>query len=168
MDGPSGKKEVKTPTRHAKKDEASSVSSSKVTSKSTKKHQGPDDRHASLKKILLTTREALIQEIKQQLGQSVTEEQARRLEAAMDSGDQALVDFEREMGISLQEMRNRERKLIDEALDSLDQGTYGECADCGEEISEKRLHALPFARLCVECQSKNELLEKIARSEERS
>ncbi len=168
MVGPSGKKEVKTPTKHAKKDEASSVSSSKVTSKSAKKHEGPDDRHVSLKKILIAKREALIQEIKQQLGQSVTEEQARRLEAAMDSGDQALVDFEREMGISLQEMRTRERKLIDEALDSLDQGIYGECAECGEEISEKRLHALPFARLCVECQSKNELLEKIARAEERS
>jgi DnaK suppressor protein len=86
----------------------------------------------------------------------------------MDSGDQALVDLEREMGISLQEMRNRERQLIDDALDSLDEGTYGVCADCEEEISEKRLHALPFARLCVECQSKRELMEKIERSEQRS
>jgi DnaK suppressor protein len=167
MAAPSGKKE-KTTTKHVKKGKTSSASSSKVTSKSTKKQKGLDDRHATLKKILIEKREALIQEIKQQLGQSVTDEQARRLEAAMDSGDQALVDFEREMGISLQEMRTRERKLIDEALDSLEQGTYGECADCGEEISEKRLHALPFARLCVECQSKNELLEKIARSEQRS
>jgi len=167
MAAPSGKKE-KTTTTRAKKGATSSASSSTSRSKSTKKQEGSDDRHATLKKILIEKREALVQEIKQQLGQSVTDEQARRLEAAMDSGDQALVDFEREMGISLQEMRNRERKLIDEALDSLDQGTYGECADCGEEISEKRLHALPFARLCVECQSKSELLEKIARSEQRS
>ena len=136
--------------------------------KKPKKKDGSRDRHASLKEILLAKREALIQEIKQQLGQSVTEEQQRRLEAAMDSGDQALVDLEREMGISLQEMRNRERQLIDDALDSLEEGTYGMCADCGEEISEKRLHALPFARLCVECQSKRELMEKIERSEQRS
>ncbi len=139
-----------------------------VTSKKPKKKDGAEDRHASLKQILLAKREALIQEIKHQLGQSVTEEQQRRLEAAMDSGDQALVDLEREMGISLQEMRNRERQLIDDALDSVDEGTYGVCADCGEEISEKRLHALPFARLCVECQSKRELMEKIERSEQRS
>ena len=138
------------------------------TPKKSKKKDGSEDRHASLKQILLVKREALVQEIKQQLGQSVTEEQQRRLEAAMDSGDQALVDLEREMGISLQEMRNRERQLIDDALDSLDEGTYGMCADCGEEISEKRLHALPFARLCVECQSKRELMEKIERSEQRS
>ncbi len=136
--------------------------------KKSKKKDGVVDRHAALKKILLAKREALIQEIRQQLGQSVNEEQQRRLEAAMDSGDQALVDFEREMRISLQEMRNRERQLIDDALDSVDEGTYGMCADCGEEISEKRLHALPFARLCVECQSKRELLEKIERSEHRS
>lgn len=136
--------------------------------KKTKKKTGSEGRHTSLKQILLVKREALIQQIKQQLGQSVSEEQQRRLEAAMDSGDQALVDLEREMGISLQEMRNRERQLIDDALDSLDEGTYGMCADCGEEISEKRLHALPFARLCVECQSKRELMEKIERSEQRS
>ena len=136
--------------------------------KKAKKKYSDDARHGLLRKILLDKREALIQEIKQQLGQSVSEEQSRRLEAAMDSGDQALVDLDREMGISLQEMRNRERQLIDDALDSLDEGTYGVCADCEEEISEKRLHALPFARLCVECQSKRELLEKIERSEQRS
>jgi len=183
----SGKKETKTTTTRVKKAVAKvappAASSSKKTKKEavsedlhvsvpspkkTKKKTGSGVRHASLKQILLAKREALIQEIKQQLGQSVSEEQQRRLEAAMDSGDQALVDLEREMGISLQEMRNRERQLIDDALDSLDEGTYGMCADCGEEISEKRLHALPFARLCVECQSKRELMEKIERSEQRS
>jgi DnaK suppressor protein len=187
----SGKKETKatttrvkkTATKVASKAEASQKKTMKkektkekikenqapeLSQKKSKKKSGSGDRHASLKEILLAKREALIQEIKQQLGQSVTEEQQRRLEAAMDSGDQALVDLEREMGISLQEMRNRERQLIDDALDSLDEGTYGMCADCGDEISEKRLHALPFARLCVECQSKRELMEKIERSEQRS
>ncbi len=159
----SGKKETKTSAQKGKKTAAPSVTKAPKTPK-----EKPDERHGLLKQILLAKREALIQEIKQQLGQSVTDEQQRRLEAAMDSGDQALVDLEREMGISLQEMRNRERQLIDEALDSLDEGTYGMCADCGEEISEKRLQALPFARLCVECQSKRELMEKIERAEQRS
>jgi DnaK suppressor protein len=183
----SGKKETKTTTTRVKKAAAKVappaapspkktkkkvVSEDRAASvpppKKTKKKTGSEGRHVSLKQILLVKRETLIQQIKQQLGQSVSEEQQRRLEAAMDSGDQALVDLEREMGISLQEMRNRERQLIDDALDSLDEGTYGMCADCGEEISEKRLHALPFARLCVECQSKRELMEKIERSEQRS
>ena len=164
----SGKKETKTTTTRVKKAVAKVASPAAPPPKKTKKKSGSENRHALLKQILITKREALIQQIKQQLGQSVSEEQQRRLEAAMDSGDQALVDLEREMGISLQEMRNRERQLIDDALDSLDEGTYGMCADCGEEISEKRLQALPFARLCVECQSKRELMEKIERSEQRS
>ena len=183
----SGKKETKTTTTRVKKAAAKVappaapspkktkkkvVSEDRAASvpppKKTKKKTGSEGRHVSLKQILLVKRETLIQQIKQQLGQSVSEEQQRRLEAAMDSGDQALVDLEREMGISLQEMRNRERQLIDDALDSLDEGTYGMCADCEAELSEKRLHALPFARLCVECQSKRELMEKIARSEQRS
>ncbi len=126
------------------------------------------DRKILLKQILLDKRDALTQAMRQQLGQSLTDEQQRRLEAAMDSGDQALVDLEREMGISLQEMRNRERQLVEEALISLEEGSYGACAECGEEISEKRLEALPFARLCVACQSKRELMEKIERAEQRS
>ncbi|WP_447971437.1 TraR/DksA family transcriptional regulator [Nitrospira sp. M1] len=132
-------------------------------------HASPSKgRKATLRKILLAKRDAITQAIKHQLGQSLTEEQQRRLESAMDSGDQALVDLDREMGISLQEMRNKERRQIEEALVSLEEGTYGMCAECGEEVSEKRLQALPFARLCVACQTNRELMEKIERSEQRS
>ncbi len=125
-------------------------------------------RANSLRKILLAKREAIMKQMREQLGQSLTDDQQRRLESAMDSGDQALFDLEREMGISLQEMRNRERQLIEEALSSLEEGTYGLCAECDEEISEKRLEALPFARHCIKCQSRLELLEKIEKGEQRS
>ena len=128
----------------------------------------PSGRKATLRKILLAKRDAVSQAIKQQLGQSLTDEQQRRLESAMDSGDQALVDLDREMGISLQEMRNKERQQIEDSLVSLEEGTYGMCAECGEEISEKRLQALPFARLCVGCQTNRELMERIERAEQRS
>ena len=127
----------------------------------------PSSRSVSLRKIMLEKRVQLMQEIRDQLGQSLTEEQQRRFESAMDSGDQALLDLEREMGISLQEKRNRERQMIDEALVSLEEGTYGICVECDTEISEKRLAVMPFARLCVECQEKIELLEKIERGEQR-
>ena len=127
----------------------------------------PSSRSVTLRKIMLEKRVKLMKEIQDQLGQSLTEEQQRRFESAMDSGDQALLDLEREMGISLQEKRNRERQMIDEALVSLEDGTYGICVECGTEISEKRLAVMPFARLCVECQEKIELLEKIERGEQR-
>ena len=127
----------------------------------------PPSRSMTLRKIMLGKRVKIMKEIQDQLGQSLTEEQQRRFESAMDSGDQALLDLEREMGISLQEKRNRERQMIDEALVSLEEGTYGICVECDAEISEKRLAVILFARLCVECQKKIELFEKIERGEQR-
>jgi DnaK suppressor protein len=124
-------------------------------------------RREALHRMLMAKRQEVLSEIGSSIGQSLTEDQQRRLESAMDVGDQALMDLERELGISLLEMRNRKRQLIDEALVRLDEGTYGACAECGVEISEKRLAAVPFAKLCVGCQSKQELIEKIEKGEER-
>ena len=124
-------------------------------------------RKESLHRMLLAKRQEIMSQLEHVLGRSLTEEQHRRLESAMDVGDQAIVDLERELGISLLEMQNRKRQLIDEALRRLQEGTYGICAECGVEISERRLAAVPFAKLCVKCQSCQELLEKIEREEER-
>lgn len=132
-----------------------------------KERAARERRQEILHKMLLEKRQAIIKEIEESLGQSLTEDQQRRLESARDVGDQALMDLERELGISLMEMRNRRRQSIDEALTRLHEGTYGICADCGVEISEKRLQVVPFAKLCVECQSREELLEKIEREEDR-
>ncbi|UVT14402.1 MAG: TraR/DksA C4-type zinc finger protein [Nitrospira sp.] len=132
-----------------------------------KEREAREQRQEVLHKMLLGKRQEIIKEIEESLGQSLTEDQQRRLESARDVGDQALMDLERELGISLMEMRNRRRQSIDEALTRLHEGTYGICAECGIEISEKRLQAVPFAKLCVECQSRAELLEKIEREEDR-
>ncbi|MDH5641497.1 MAG: TraR/DksA family transcriptional regulator [Nitrospira sp.] len=132
-----------------------------------KEREARERRQEILHRMLLTKRQEIIKEIEGNLGQSLTEDQQRRLESARDVGDQALMDLERELGISLMEMRNRRRQSIDEALTRLHEGTYGICAECGVEVSEKRLQAVPFAKLCVECQSRQELLEKIEREEDR-
>jgi DnaK suppressor protein len=132
-----------------------------------KEREMREQRQDVLHKMLLSKRQEIIREIEESLGQSLTEDQQRRLESARDVGDQALMDLERELGISLMEMRNRRRQSIDEAITRLHEGTYGTCAECGVEISEKRLQAVPFAKLCVECQSRAELLEKIEREEDR-
>ena len=156
-------------TAHSAKRKAgeAKAAKNKAPAKAKAPKRLPSSRSTTLRKIMLEKRVKLMKEIQDQLGQSLTEEQQRRFESAMDSGDQALLDLEREMGISLQEKRNRERQMIDEALVSLEEGTYGICVECSTEISEKRLAVMPFARLCVECQEKIELLEKIERGEQR-
>ncbi|MBX3235625.1 MAG: TraR/DksA family transcriptional regulator [Nitrospiraceae bacterium] len=139
-----------------------------LTAKETpKEREARERRRDMLQQMLIRKRQEILKEIEGNLGQSLTEDQQRRLESARDVGDQALMDLERELGISLMEMRNRKRQSIDEALTRLTEGTYGICAECGIEISEKRLEAVPFAKLCVQCQSQLELLEKIEKEEER-
>jgi DnaK suppressor protein len=134
---------------------------------SAKEREARERRRDALQQMLMRKRQEILKEIEGSLGQSLTEDQQRRLESARDVGDQALMDLDRELGISLMEMRNRRRQAIDEALTRLNEGTYGICAECGIEISERRLEAVPFAKLCVECQAREELLEKIEKEEER-
>ena len=50
---------------------------------------------------------------------------------------------------------------IEDALERIKDTSYGGCEECGEPIAEDRLRALPFTRVCVECQSKNERELKI-------
>jgi DnaK suppressor protein len=60
-------------------------------------------------------------------------------------------------------LREREQGLlskIDAALDKIEQGVYGECTNCGEDIGVKRLKARPVAELCIECKSEQEKLER--------
>jgi DnaK suppressor protein len=60
-------------------------------------------------------------------------------------------------------IRERERKLITkirEALTRIEEGSFGICERCGEEISDKRLEARPVTTLCINCKQEQENLEK--------
>ncbi len=69
-----------------------------------------------------------------------------------------------EMNLAFQgRLRERERGLlakIEEALQKIERGVYGDCEGCGEEIGLKRLEARPVAELCIDCKSKQERLER--------
>lgn len=77
-----------------------------------------------------------------------------------DPTDRATVESDRNF---LLRIRDRERKLImkiREALKRIDEGTYGICEECGEEISEQRLMARPVTTLCIDCKTTQEEDEK--------
>jgi DnaK suppressor protein len=77
-----------------------------------------------------------------------------------DPTDRANLESDRNF---LLRMRDRERKLIGkikEALARIDDGTFGICEECGEDISEERLKARPMATLCIDCKTKAEEEEK--------
>ena len=72
-----------------------------------------------------------------------------------DGGD-STPDPSREIEFALMEMKAESLGKIDEAIRRLEAGVYGVCAECGTEIAEARLKALPFATLCVACQEREE------------
>lgn len=77
-----------------------------------------------------------------------------------DPTDRANLETDRNF---LLRIRDRERKLIGkikEALARIDDGTFGICEECGEEISEERLKARPMTTLCIDCKTKAEEEEK--------
>ena len=76
-------------------------------------------------------------------------------------GDQASAEIDRNFMLKL---KGRERKLlakIDEAIEKIDNGTYGICESCGEEINIKRLEARPVTTMCIECKTEQEEEEKL-------
>ncbi|MCI0672747.1 MAG: TraR/DksA family transcriptional regulator [Myxococcaceae bacterium] len=73
-----------------------------------------------------------------------------------DAEEQSVDDFVRDVELALVEMKSQTLGRIDEAIQRLEDGAYGTCADCADEIAEPRLKALPFATLCIACQEQEE------------
>ncbi len=114
-----------------------------------------------IKDMLLKMREDLVHEI------------ARRSKATTEPGAQDIGDIldsvseerTRELDMILTDREKRKLLQIDDALDRIEDETYGLCEDCGTKIPRARLKVLPFAKFCVECQEKNEREEKYTREE---
>lgn len=70
--------------------------------------------------------------------------------------DMVKVDADYEKDLKLVERQRAELALVQQALQRLDDGTYGDCEDCGRAIALQRLKAIPFARFCVACQTRAE------------
>lgn len=69
-----------------------------------------------------------------------------------DIADRATNAFQREFSYSLSENENKMLRLIDEALNRLNEGSYGDCVNCSAPIEKPRLDAIPWARHCISCQ----------------
>jgi len=80
-------------------------------------------------------------------------------EPSGDIYDQASSERDRELGLLLGDREREKLHSIDEAILRIDEGEYGICEECEEEIPLGRLKAMPFARHCVKCKSDLEKLQ---------
>ncbi|HXN11934.1 MAG TPA: TraR/DksA family transcriptional regulator [Candidatus Acidoferrales bacterium] len=114
---------------------------------------------ADRKKFLAKAREQLLATKNKLLGEIDSELRAERegnKDEGMDTYDLASEERDREINFILSDRERVKLKQIDDALERLDDGTYGVCESCGLEIAEERLEAMPFSRLDRDCQQDEE------------
>ncbi len=77
-----------------------------------------------------------------------------------DAVESSEADIQDEIEFALIQMKSETLNKVNDALMRLEQGDYGNCFECGEEIAEKRLRALPFAVRCKDCEEAREVAEQ--------
>jgi DnaK suppressor protein len=122
-----------------------------------------EQRRIALRNSLVRKREEFVKEAKSEISKYIRGETRQLVDTALDNGDWSVVDLSED--ISLRQLSTHRETLlkIDAALRKIDEGTYGKCEDCGEDISVERLKVLPFAIYCVDCQEKREQLQVLQR-----
>ncbi len=83
-----------------------------------------------------------------------------KLTEVLDAVESSEADIQEEIEFALIQMKSETLSKINDALARLDHGDYGNCFECGEEIAEKRLRALPFAVRCKNCEEAKEVAER--------
>jgi DnaK suppressor protein len=95
---------------------------------------------------------------------SRTEEDGRIADqdSAQDIADRAANSYTKEFLFSVSNNDRQLLNMVEQALQRIREGSFGECVSCGNEINSKRLEAVPWTRYCIACQEKKEkgLLEE--------
>src|SRR5881396_4339014 len=118
-------------------------------------------RYTELKQMLQARRREIQAEVQGKM-RGVREEGTwgGKLNEVLDAVESAEADIQEDLEFALVQMKSETLNKINDALVRLEQGDYGYCYDCGEEIAEKRLRALPFAVRCKDCEEARETAEQ--------
>jgi DnaK suppressor protein len=132
--------------------------------KNTKKvatAETPKTRYSDLKQMLDDRRREIQAEVQGKM-RGVREEGTwgGKLNEVLDAVESAEADIQEDLEFALVQMKSETLNKINDALVRLEQGNYGNCFDCGEEIAQKRLRALPFAVRCKDCEEARENAEQ--------
>ena len=111
--------------------------------------------------LLRTLLEKQLEQLQSQADHSVLD-LLERDSNAPDLVDRAALESERDYTIRIRDRESRLIKKIRQSLKDIENGTYGICQMCGENISIKRLKARPVARHCIVCKNKMEETERAA------
>ena len=118
-------------------------------------------RYSDLKQMLEDRRRELQAEVQGKMrGAREEGSWGGKLNEVLDAVESAEADIQEELEFALVQMKSETLNKVNDALVRLEQGSYGNCFDCADEIAEKRLRALPFAVRCKDCEEARETAQQ--------
>jgi|JI10StandDraft_1071094.scaffolds.fasta_scaffold358231_3 RNA polymerase-binding protein DksA len=115
-----------------------------------------NEQSAEMRALLLRRRREVAAEIRDELAASGDEQSIELANRVHDAGDESFAHLLSDLEAVRLDRHVFEYREIDAAVERLDDGSYGECADCGTDIPVERLRVAPAARCCVACQTRRE------------
>ena len=103
-----------------------------------------------MRRMLVELRDEILSKIAQEMGTKLDEDPRMSTLSTMDIGDLSQLDLDENIDYTLLNMQIERLREVEDALDRLEDGTYGTCEDCGAPINLERLKVLPFTTYCVQ------------------
>jgi DnaK suppressor protein len=125
------------------------------------------DRYAELRRILEERRREIMSEVHGKIRDVRAEGANSPTTGVLDAAETSEADIQDDIEFALIQMKAETLTKIEEALRRLEEGTFGYCFECGDEISERRLRALPFALRCKDCEEAREVAQQRERLQAR-
>ena len=120
----------------------------------------PKSRYDELKHMLEDRRREIQAEVQGKIRDVRAEASMGGKNEVFDAVESSEADIQDDIEFALIQMKSETLNKINDALIRLENGDYGNCFECGQEIAEKRLRALPFAVRCKDCEEAREVAEK--------
>ena len=129
-----------------------------MTTTTKTKAVATNSRNSELATMLEDRRRELVDELRGRIRDARTAGTNER--QVLDQGEGSELDIQNEIEFALLQMKAETLNKIDAALRRLNEDSYGVCFECGDEIAERRLRALPFAVRCKDCEEARERVER--------
>ena len=130
----------------------------------TSRNQMNQLRYEELNHILEERRREILSEVHEKIRDVRTEGNGALAHGVLDAAESSEADIQDDIEFALLQMKAETLNKIDEALSRLEERSYGYCFECGGEIAQQRLRALPFAVRCKGCEEVREVAKQRQRT----
>ena len=117
-------------------------------------------RYEELERMLQERRREIASAVQEKMRDVRSDGAGTQPHGVVDDAETSESDIQDDIELALIQMKAETLNKIDEALERLVDGCYGYCYECGEEIVQQRLRALPFAVRCRDCEEEREVAEQ--------